>query len=394
MKSLIPVFCSIFFLLIVCSTTSCNKEFIHATSACTASSPPAGSTHPKATAYQQLLDTYTKRGLPGISLLIRDANGIWVGSAGKADIDKDIAMSPCHISKAASITKMFVAVATMQLVEEGKLQLDEKITKWLPSSVTGNIENASATTLRQLLNHRTGIYDIIDDNTFYLGIVNHPTKRASLEELAQYVYGKPALFPVGDSAAYSNTNTLLVSMIVEKVTGKAYQQVVRERIITTLQLSNTHFITEGKLPANTAQGYYDLYNNGTIVNLSNYNTASGYGGMYSNVFDLQRFIEALLVEKTLVSPASLEQMLTFSPNIETGKRIGLGTMKDFLSSGESNFAYGHRGRDLAYTADLFYFPNQQTTIAMLLNYGTDANSALRPLFTEFREKLGELIVNQ
>jgi D-alanyl-D-alanine carboxypeptidase len=289
---------------------------------------------------------------------------------------------------------MFVAAATMQLIEEGKLQLDEKITKWLPSSLTSNIENADEATLRQLLNHRTGIYDIIDDNSFYLGIVNHPTERRSLEELAEYVYGKPAQFAVGDSAAYSNTNTLLVSMILEKVTGKAYERVVQERIIAPLQLSSTHFITSGKLPANTAQGYYDLYNNGTIVNLSNYNTASGYGGMYSNVFDLQKFIEALLVDKTLVSPASLEQMLTFSPNVETGKLIGLGTMKDFLSKGEGNFAYGHRGRDLAYTADLFYFPNQRTTMAMLLNYGTDANSSLRPLFSEFREELGSLIVNQ
>jgi D-alanyl-D-alanine carboxypeptidase len=379
--------------ILLLNYTSCNTEFIDASTTCAASIPATSLTHPKAAAYQQLLDTYVKRGLPGIVLLISDKEGTWVGSAGKADIEKNIAMSPCHISKAASVTKMFVAAATMQLVEEGTLQLDEKITKWLSSSLTGKIENADEVTLRQLLNHTSGIYDILEDDGFYLAVVNHPTKRRSLEELATFVYSKPSIFSPGDSAAYSNTNILLVSMIIEKVTGKSYEQVIKERIFDPLRLRDTYFIGEGKLPANTAQGYYDLYNNGTIVNVSNYNTASGYGGMYSTVFDLQTFIEALLIEKTLVSSFSLEQMLTFSPIIENGKLLGLGTMKDFLSEGETNFAYGHRGRDLAYTADLFYFPSQHTTMAMLLNYGTDANSRLRDTFYQYREELADIIVN-
>lgn len=387
-----------FFLILVLATAlgtaSCNKDIVEATRSCTASLPPESGLHPKGHLYQQLLDEYVHRGLPGVTLLVRDGKGTWVGSSGKADIEKNLAMSPCHLSKAASITKMFVAVATLQLVEEGTLQLDEKAAKWLPSEVARNIENAREVTLRQLLNHTSGIYDIIEDNRFYLGIVNHPTKRRSLEELAKFVYGKPAIFSPGESAAYSNTNTLLVSMILEKVTGKDYQQVIRERILDPLELTHTTFISERQLPAITAQGYYDLYNNGTIVNLSNYNTASGYGGMYSTVFDLQTFMDALLVKKTLLNEASLQQMLTFSPIEETGKLLGLGIMKDFLALGENKFAYGHRGRDLAYTADLFFFPNQQTTMALLINYGTDANSALRPVFNQFREALGTLIVTK
>jgi D-alanyl-D-alanine carboxypeptidase len=393
MKVLLPLFVRILSGAIMLGATACDKAFVETTYVCATDIPPGNSTHPKAQAYGQLLERYVDRGLPGISLLIRDADGTWVGAAGKADIEQNVAMAPCHISKAASITKMFVAVVTMQLVEEGTLQLDEKINRWLSTDITGKIENAGEVTLRQLLNHQSGIYDIIDDNSFYLDIVNHPTKRRSLEDLAAFVYGKPAVFAPGDSAAYSNTNTLLVSMILQQVTRRPYEQVIRERIIKPLSLVNTYFIPDGQLPPSTAQGYYDLYNNGTIVNLSNYNTASGYGGMYSNVFDLQTFMDAFLIRKTLVSPASLEQMLTFSPIVETGKLIGLGTMKDFIPMGEDKFAYGHRGRDLAYTADLFYFPNQNTTMALLINYGTDANSSLRPLFSQFREELANIIVN-
>lgn len=373
--------------------SGCSSDFIEATNPCTTAGGTDVALHPKAEAYQHLLDQYVNAGLPGIILLIRDEDGRWVGSAGKADIAQNVSMSACHISKAASITKMFVAVATLQLVEEGVLQLDEKITQWLPSSVTDKIEDANAVTLRQLLNHTTGIYDIIKDNGFYLSVLNDPTKKRSLEELAEFVYGKPARFAPGDSAAYSNTNTLLVSMIIEEVTGKAHDQVIRERIINPLDLEDTYYISYEQLSANTAQGYFDLYNNGTIVNLSNYYTASGYGGMYATVFDLQTFIEALFIEQTLLSPSSLEEMLQFNPIVENGKLIGTGIMKDFLFLEEDQFAYGHRGRDLAYTADLFWFPNQDITLALLLNYGTDSESSLRPVFNAFRQELGLLIMD-
>lgn len=372
---------------------ACTEEFIGETQSC--SSEPAGSAeHPKAAAYQQLLDKYIKQGLPGLVLLIRDENGTWAGAAGKADIANDVNMSVCHLSKAASITKMFVAVTALQLVEEGKLSLDEKITTWLPSWLTSKIENAQAVTLRQLLNHSTGIYDVIDDSNFYLDILNHPTKKRSLEEIAEFVYHKPAEFVPGTQAAYSNTNTLIVSMIIEEVTGNPHEEEIRRRILQPLNLNDTYYLDYEKLPSRTAQGYYDLYNNGTIVNLSNYNTASGYGGMYSTVFDLQTFIEALLIEKALLSDEMLAQMLQFDPRVENGKLLGVGIFKDFLDQGEDNYAYGHRGRDLAYTADLFWFPRQNTTMALLLNYGTDAETSLRSAFFAFRSELGQLIVEE
>ena len=384
-------------LYLLCISTflcsGCNPEYIEATQTCTKNVSGDPGLHPKAEAFQNLLDNYVKNGLPGLILLVRDKQGYWVGSAGKADISRNVSMTPCHISKAASITKMFVAVATLQLVEEGVLQLDEKITQWLPSTITDKIENANAVTLRQLLNHTTGIYDVIDDNNFYLSVLNDPTKKRSLEELAEFAYHKPAEFAPGDRASYSNTNTLLVSMIIEKVTGKAHDQVIRERIINPLELKNTHYISYEKLPPNTVQGYFDLYNDNTIVNVSNYYTASGYGGLYSDVFDLQVFIEALFREQTLLSSSSMEQMLKFTPVVENGRQLGTGVMKDFLFLQEDQYAFGHRGRDLAYTADLFWFPNQDITVAMLLNYGTDSESALRPVFNNFRMDLGELLLN-
>ncbi|MBK6786049.1 MAG: beta-lactamase family protein [Saprospiraceae bacterium] len=96
---------------------------------------------PKAAAFQSVIDKYTMAGLPGIAILIRDKNGLWVSASGKADIEEGISMKPCIISKGASTTKTFIAVLTLLLAEEGKLDLDDKIEKWLPSKVIDKVKN-------------------------------------------------------------------------------------------------------------------------------------------------------------------------------------------------------------------------------------------------------------
>jgi D-alanyl-D-alanine carboxypeptidase len=382
------IYIAIFFAGLI---ASCRKVDVQETFACNA---PADSSakHPKRAIYQDVIDKYVKLGLPGICVLIRDSSGTWVGSGGMADIDKKIPMQPCHIVKTASLTKIFMATLTMKLVEEGTLQLDEKISKWLPESILGKIENADKCTLRNLLNHTSGIYDVIIDQDFYLAVLNKPDRKWTQEELLKFVYGKPAAFETGTTSGYSNTNTLLVSMIIDKVTGRPHADLLREKILAPLGLNNTYYYWHDDLPLNgVAQGYFDLYNNGEIENLSNYNTGSGcgYTGLYSTVYDLQTFIEALVRNKTLLKPESLNEMLKFADNIESRKYLGMGIFKDFIDGNfkDDEFAYGHRGRDLAYSADMFYFPNQDVTLTLLVNYGTDAESKLRPVFLDFRYEM-------
>jgi D-alanyl-D-alanine carboxypeptidase len=370
--------------------SGCHKKKVDPTKACSLSFADSSSAHPKAGLFQAVLDKYKKKGLPGITALIHDSSGTWAGAAGKADIKKGINMETCHVAKVASITKIFMGVLVMKLVEDGTLQLDSKITDWLPSKITDKIKNAGECTLRQLMNHQSGIYDIIEDNGFYLAVLNNPNKKWTQMELLEYVYNKPSAFITGQGPKYSNTNTLLVSMIIEKATGRSHADLLRERVIDPLQLNNTFYYWHDDLPAYTAQGYFDLYNNNQIQNLSNYSTGSGngYTGLYSSVNDMKIFVEALLKNKTLLQPSSLAEMLTFEPKTGDDRLLGPGMMKDFINRPDPNeFAYGHRGRDLAYSADLFYFPNQDITFTLIVNYGTDANSSLRDTFYDFRNEL-------
>ena len=367
---------------------SCSKKTIEATQVCTMPDLPA---HAKATRFQAVIDNYTQKGLPGIALLVKDEQGTWAGASGMADIAKGIPMQPCHIAKVASITKMFMATVAFKLAEQGKLNLDAQVSSYLDADQLKQIANADQVTVRQLLQHTTGIYDVIDDNSFYLDVLNNPPKHRTQEDILKFVRGKDAVFPAGERPGYSNTNTLLLSMIIDKIGGKPHQQLLHELIIDPLQLKNTYYYYHDPLPeGKIVQGYYDLYNNGNIENLSSYNTGSGngYTGLYSNVFDLLTFIDRLLIQQNLVSNSSLNQMLNFNSQEEedSDRLLGAGLMKDFIHRDNAlEFALGHRGRDLAYSADLFYFPNQHQVMVLIVNYGTDGDSRLRPAFYDLRK---------
>lgn len=356
--------------------------------------------NPKSNYYQALIDRYVSYGLPGVSLLIKDDDGFYIGSAGKADISGDIPMQPCHISKIASITKMMMGTAILRLQEKGVLSLNDPVSKYIPQSILGKISNGDEPlTIRNLLNHTAGLYDVIDDDGFYLQVLNDPSRQWTADDLLEFVYEKDAAFAFNpaEKVGYSNTNYLLLSMIVEAATGTPHSEILHHEVIDPLGLTDTYYYWHDPLPeTGIAQGYFDLYNNGNLENLTQWNTGSGngYGGIYSTVWDMYVYADALFIKKTLLSQASLDQMLVFHPVIESRKQIGVGCFKDFIDIGnpELDYAWGHRGRDLCYSADLFYFPEHNAIMSLIVNYGTDGNSSLRPEFLEMRDEIAKIII--
>lgn len=382
--------------LLVCTglwLSSCKEESVGHTSACFSFRADSSTLHPKAVLLQNLVNSYVKKGLPGMALLLHDSNGTWVGSAGKADIGKGVRFEPCHVSKAASITKLFMGALAFKLMEEGYFKEDDLISKYISASHIKKIRNAGQVTVKQLMNHSSGIYDVIKDQGFYLAVLNNPNHYWTQHELLEYVYDKPAVFPAGSSAKYSNTNTLLLSMVIEGATGRPHASLLREKIIHPLGLSNTFYHYHDALPNTTAQGYYDLYNNGSIVNVSNFITGSGngYGGLHSNVFDLYTFMDALLQKKTLLQPSSLQEMLNIQ-RYDESTGFGQGILEKFGVKGVGNTGIGHTGRDLGYSADLFYFKKNGSIMCFLINYGTDGQSGLRDVFRQFESELVDIVL--
>ena len=387
-------------LVVLMVGSACQKGDIPASAGCNYIADPAYADYPRGQVYQDIIDTYIARGLPGISVYIEDNQGAWAGAGGMADIKEGIPFQPCTVSKVASITKMMVGTLTMLLVEEGLFGLDDPIDPYLDAGVLKEVENARGATIRQLMQHTTGIYDIISDNGFYLDVLNDPDKHWTAEDLITYAYDQNANFPLGSSCLYSNTNTLLLSMVLDKATGRPYQQLLKERILEPLGLHDTYYYSHDKLPPYTAQGYYDLYNNGTLANVTNFNTGSGngYGGMFSTVFDIAKFLRAVVVDEVFLLPESLAAMQQFIPEVDPEDPhndlwLGAGMMKRYFNQelGSANFGIGHTGRDLAYSANCFYFPTQETICCFIVNYGTNGESALREVFFEFQAAMTDAV---
>lgn len=378
-------------IILIFVTSSCSKE-IEATAQLDCNYVDSNSTHPKNAAFNNIINKYVKKGLPGISVLVTDSAGTWVGSGGYADIKKGIEFTPCHISKAASITKLLVATLFFKLQEEGKINVDDPISAYIDQGVLDKIDGTDNMKISNLMNHTTGIFDVITSSGFYLAVLNNPNKRWSQLELLDYVYNQKA-YDLGQPypAYYSSTNTLLLSMCIEKATGQRHDKLLREKVLDPLDMSNTYYQGREDVPSSAAQGYYDLHNNGEIINVSNLITGSGngYGGIYSNVFDLNKFIKALLIDKTVISQNSLDQMETFVKE-DANFYTGLGMIKKFTE--KPAYGIGHTGRDLGYVADLFYFPQRNITMIFFVNYGTNGESSLKQVFFDFENELVDKVL--
>lgn len=380
------------FILAIFLIYSCKKADISHTVSCTSQANPAPA-HPKGAALKAIIDKYIKKGLPGISLSVTNADGNWIGYGGYSSLEDKIPFEPCHVSKAASITKFMVGTLVFKLMETPGsgltyADLNKPLSTWIDKDILEKIDNAGQSTLKNCMQHTTGIYDIITNSDFYLAVLNNPNKQWHQQELLKFVYNqKPYFAHPGDSAVYSNTNTILVSMVIEKATGLPHEKLLRERLLNPLGMGNTYYQGREQLPAFTAQGYYDLYNKQMLSNVSNIIPASGngYGGIFSNVYDLKKLIDNVVINKTFLTQQSLDSMLQWSVPDEINN-YGVGIMKKFNNRG-ADYGIGHSGRDLGYSADLFYFPNKQFTMIFFVNYGTDGDSYLRPVFRAFEAEV-------
>ena len=380
--------------VLACTSTlylSCRKSFVGKTDPCQGNYADSSFKHPKRAIYQAILDKYKKKGLPGIAVLVEDDDGVWMGGAGKADIAQGVDFKPCTVSKVASITKMMFATAVMQLREQGKVRLEDKISQWLDPDIVKHVANTDKATIRDLMQHSSGVYDIITDADFYLGVLNNPNKKWEGKDLIKYAYDRPAMFEYVEHARkgdYSNTNTLLLSLVIEKITGRPHSDWMHELVINKVGMSNTYYHWHDDLPKYTAQGYYDLYNNGTIINVSNLITGSGngYGGIYSTVVDLHKFMKALFINKTLVNQESLDTMMTFIEDDERGY-LGVGLLQQYKTLNNGHLGIGHSGRDLGYSGDAHFFPTKNNRMFInLVNYGTNGDTPLRQVFYDMRDE--------
>ncbi|WP_448331487.1 serine hydrolase domain-containing protein [Streptomyces sp. DSM 41534] len=249
-----------------------------------------------------------------------------------------------------SATKTFTATVVLQLVGEGRMSLEDTVERWLPGVVQGNGNDGSRVTVRQLLQHTSGIPDVLPEIPALNSADGYRAERFrsyTPEELVGLAMRHHPHFSPGAEWSYSNTNYVLAAMIIHEVTGRSWAQEVNDRIIRPLGLRGTS--TPGALPSIPgphAHGYAAFGTNTSIdATALNPSMAVGSGSIISTTHDLNRFYTALLGGR-LLAPAQLDEMTTTKPAPELGVRYGLGLGEIPLSCGGSYF--GHPGELLGY----------------------------------------------
>lgn len=247
-----------------------------------------------------------------------------------------------------SVTKMFTAVIVFQLIEEGRLNLDETLDMYFPI-----IPSSEEISISDMLYHRSGLANYTEDRNFD----DWKTKLQPKEELVRIISEMTPVSDPGSGNRYSNSNYLLLSYIIEAITGKSYPQVLNERIFTRIGMPETYFESESDTAQRDSRSYkYSRFNweeqqDDVAAN------HSGAGALVSTPTDLIKFVDMLFTGH-LISDRSLQAMTSFMGD------YGMGI---FAFNYGNQVAYGHEGRINEYYTTLIHFPNSELSIAYVTN---------------------------
>ncbi|MGW5212997.1 serine hydrolase domain-containing protein [Streptomyces sp. NPDC004051] len=317
-------------------------------------SPSVPRPSPVERSVQQGADALRDAGVTGVAVRLETPRGTVTARSGVGDLVSGRPVPEDGHLRLGSVTKTFVATVVLQLVDEGRLSLDRTVERLLPGVVTGAGNDGRAITLRDLLQHTSGLYDYTADvfpehsAATYYAHRWHVHRPARLVALA--MRHEPA-FPPGTDWEYSNTNYVLAGMIIEKVTGRSWEQEVRDRVLRPLGLRHTDIPgLRPFLPQPHAADYQQFAPDGPMVD-----TTIPYrpfdlgadGAMTGTARDLNRFLTAL-VRGRLLEPATLAAMRTTVPmprdsDHPAGTRSGLGLFFTPLSCGGGYLGHGGSG---------------------------------------------------
>lgn len=324
-----------------------------------------------------LADGLEQYGGKGISVaVIVPGYRPWVGVSGISHETTPI--TPETIFDAGSIHKFFTAAVIMQLAEEGVLSLDDPLSKWLPSYP--HIGNTI--TIRQLLNHTSGIFDMVRHPDYWEAMSADVMRIWEPGEILNNFMLEP-YFQKGKGWHYSTPGYILLRMIIEEATGKDLVAVYRNILWENHNLENTYLAIYEELPENTAHGWFDLDGDGTYEEISNFKSfnSSTHGAIFTTAEDLAMWTQDYFHAKTVVNQESLEQALAFqptSPEEPLTKGYGLGVVQFSPEIFNNIEILGHSGNAAGYAAGCFYLPEYEISIGIMVN--THAGETMPTVF--------------
>src|ERR1044072_6441251 len=302
--------------------------------------------------FDEYMNAITKlRRFNGYVLVARGGKVVFSKGYGMANFEEDVPNTPQTKFRLCSITKSFTVMAVMLLQEKGKLNLQDTICKHLPDCP----ETWKPITIRQLLNHTSGISDYVTAPDFMRTI----PLRLTIDELITSFKNKPLLFAPGENFSYSSSNYILLGRIIEKVSGQPYAAFLKENIFTPLNMKDSGYDDNSKLLKHRAIGY--IKQPGQLINARYMDMTNAYaaGALYSTAEDLLLWNQALDTEK-LVSKKSLDEIFT------PGKGgVGYGC---FINRELNRLLIMQGGLNSGFAAAILRYPEEKACIILLNNF--------------------------
>jgi CubicO group peptidase (beta-lactamase class C family) len=348
---------------------------------------------------QSLADNPNATGLAAVTFA--PDGTVWQGFTGLSSRETQAPVDANSVFGIGSITKPIVATTILQLYEEGKLNLNDTVSQWLPN-LSKSITNADRITIRQLLGHTSGIPEYLDQPEARAQFFADPkaffNRTIDVKELLSFIQGKPALGEPGAAFFYSNTNFVLLGQIVEKATGTTLAKQLRERIFEPLGLSQTFYAPQEAVSrGNITRTYSELDDDGKITTADYLNEvdevskqgltwAAGAGGIVSTAAELAKIGQALF-QGELLAPATLQMMISDNSDLFVASNRPAGSAPNGLESdfyglgiesgslaGIGNFLR-HNGATIGWGSELTYLPARQITATVLASQPTPTGAS-------------------
>ena len=301
-----------------------------------------------------------KASVPGALVGIwQDGRAPYVRTFGVRNVATRQPMAPDLYMRIGSTSKTFTVTAILLLADQGKLGLDDPIDRYVTGVPSGN-----QITLRQLAAMRSGLYNYTDDTN--QDLPQEPFRQWAPRELLEIAGRHPLLFPPGSAFDYSNTNTVLLGMVVEKVSGMSLASFIEQNILQPVGMTRTVFPAGAEMPSPHARGYFKMPD-GKVVDATDWNPSWGWasGNMISTLDDMRVWTRDFAMGK-LLSPAMKRERDRFLPAPQEGD----GALYGLAIENQNGWA-GHNGNIMSYMAYPYYLPSERITMVVLLNSGVD-----------------------
>lgn len=326
------------------------------------------SLHPRAGELQAALEREVAGRVPGAVWAVRDREGLWLGAFGHADLDLAVPMRACQRFRIASVTKPMVATAVLRLAELGDVDLDAPLFEALPEPWADRFDDPDST-LRNALRHRTGL-PRFRDTKWGLEVFDDPGRTWSTDDFLHRALDKKREFAPGTGYTYSNTNYLLAGKVIERATGSGHDAFIAREVFEAVGMTDASYVADDpRAPESAlARGYLDVWGDHRLYDATEsfaVTDSTAAGGAVASALDLQRFIDALLRDKTVLDPNTVEAMLDLQPTGDpdfAGYGLGIESWDTPWGRG-----LGHTGQRFGYLARVHWFPERDITMVLLVN---------------------------